>query len=69
MGLAERRGAGMKPGEKFLSVETWDMHGNAGIGIFEWSMPSMPFMSSWFIAPLHLAIMAFMTGSFGSIFE
>ena len=26
---------GMKPGEKFMSVETWDMHGNAGIGIFE----------------------------------
>jgi uncharacterized protein (DUF1501 family) len=25
---------GMKPGEKFLSVETWDMHGNAGIPIF-----------------------------------
>lgn len=26
---------GMKPAEKFLSIETWDMHGNAGIGIFE----------------------------------
>ncbi len=26
---------GMKPTEKFLSIETWDMHGNAGIGIFE----------------------------------
>ena len=25
----------MKPGEKFMSVETWDMHGNAGVGIFE----------------------------------
>jgi hypothetical protein len=25
---------GLKPGEKFMSVETWDMHGNAGIGIF-----------------------------------
>ena len=25
---------GLKPGEKFLSVETWDMHGNAGISIF-----------------------------------
>ncbi len=25
---------GMKPGEKFLSVETWDMHGNAGVSIF-----------------------------------
>lgn len=26
---------GMKPAEKFLSIETWDMHGNAGIGIFD----------------------------------
>ena len=26
---------GMKPTEKFLSIETWDMHGNAGIGIFD----------------------------------
>ena len=26
---------GMKPGEKFLSVETWDMHGNAGVNIFD----------------------------------
>ncbi len=26
---------GLKPGEKFLSVETWDMHGNAGVGIFD----------------------------------
>lgn len=26
---------GMKPTEKFMSIETWDMHGNAGIGIFE----------------------------------
>lgn len=25
---------GLKPDEKFLSVETWDMHGNAGISIF-----------------------------------
>ena len=25
---------GLKPGEKFLSVETWDMHGNAGVSIF-----------------------------------
>jgi hypothetical protein len=25
---------GLAPGEKFLSVETWDMHGNAGIDIF-----------------------------------
>ena len=26
---------GLKPGEKFMSVETWDMHGNGGVGIFE----------------------------------
>ena len=26
---------GLKPGEKFMSVETWDMHGNAGVGIFD----------------------------------
>lgn len=26
---------GLAPNEKFLSVETWDMHGNAGISIFE----------------------------------
>jgi hypothetical protein len=26
---------GLAPGEKFASVETWDMHGNAGIGIFD----------------------------------
>lgn len=25
---------GLAPGEKFMSVETWDMHGNAGISIF-----------------------------------
>ncbi len=37
---------GLAPGEKFTSIETWDMHGNAGIGIFEngwnglgWALP------------------------------
>jgi hypothetical protein len=37
---------GLAPGEKFLSVETWDMHGNAGIDIFAngwnglgWALP------------------------------
>ncbi|MDY3556924.1 DUF1501 domain-containing protein [Gemmata sp. JC717] len=25
---------GLKPREKFMSVETWDMHGNAGVDIF-----------------------------------
>jgi hypothetical protein len=38
--------AGLAPNDKFLSIETWDMHGNAGIGIFEsgwnglgWALP------------------------------
>jgi len=26
---------GMKPTEKFMSIETWDMHGNAGVSIFD----------------------------------
>ncbi len=37
---------GLAPNEKFTSVETWDMHGNAGIGIFDdgwnglgWALP------------------------------
>ena len=37
---------GLAPAEKFASVETWDMHGNAGIGIFDngwnglgWALP------------------------------
>ncbi len=25
---------GLKPDEKFMSIETWDMHGNAGVSIF-----------------------------------
>src|SRR5690606_1534353 len=25
---------GLAPGEKFVSIETWDMHGNAGVDIF-----------------------------------
>lgn len=37
---------GLAPTEKFVSVETWDMHGNAGVGIFDngwnglgWALP------------------------------
>ncbi len=37
---------GLAPADKFVSVETWDMHGNAGIGIFDngwnglgWALP------------------------------
>ena len=37
---------GLAPGEKFLSIETWDMHGNAGVDIFDegwnglgWALP------------------------------
>lgn len=38
--------AGLATNDKFVSVETWDMHGNAGIGIFDngwnglgWALP------------------------------
>jgi uncharacterized protein (DUF1501 family) len=34
---------GLKPGEKFLSIETWDMHGNAGVGIFDNGWNGLPF--------------------------
>lgn len=37
---------GLAPNDKFVSVETWDMHGNAGVGIFDngwnglgWALP------------------------------
>lgn len=35
--------AGLGPGEKFVSVETWDMHGNADVGIFENGWNGLPF--------------------------
>ena len=34
---------GLGPGEKFVSVETWDMHGNADVGIFENGWNGLPF--------------------------
>lgn len=34
---------GLAPGEKFVSVETWDMHGNADVGIFEDGWNGLPF--------------------------
>jgi len=34
---------GLAPGEKFVSVETWDMHGNADVGIFEHGWNGLPF--------------------------
>jgi uncharacterized protein (DUF1501 family) len=34
---------GLKEGEKFVSVETWDMHGNAEVGIFEDGWNGLPF--------------------------
>jgi hypothetical protein len=34
---------GLAPDEKFLSVETWDMHGNADVGIFEDGWNGLPF--------------------------
>ena len=34
---------GLGAGEKFVSVETWDMHGNADVGIFENGWNGLPF--------------------------
>lgn len=34
---------GLAAGEKFTSVETWDMHGNADVGIFENGWNGLPF--------------------------
>ncbi len=34
---------GLAAGEKFVSVETWDMHGNANVGIFEDGWNGLPF--------------------------
>ena len=34
---------GIGRGEKFVSVETWDMHGNADVGIFENGWNGLPF--------------------------
>jgi hypothetical protein len=34
---------GLAVGEKFVSVETWDMHGNADVGIFENGWNGLPF--------------------------
>jgi len=34
---------GLKPDEKFVSLETWDMHGNADVGIFEDGWNGLPF--------------------------
>ncbi|MEO2024874.1 MAG: DUF1501 domain-containing protein [Fuerstiella sp.] len=34
---------GLAAGENFVSVETWDMHGNANVGIFEDGWNGLPF--------------------------
>ena len=34
---------GLAPSDKFLSIETWDMHGNAGISIFDNGWNGLPF--------------------------
>lgn len=34
---------GLAAGEKFVSLETWDMHGNANVGIFENGWNGLPF--------------------------
>ncbi len=52
---------GLAPNDKFMSIETWDMHGNAGIGIFEngwnglgWALPAviLPSRLCWKISPI-----------------
>lgn len=52
---------GLAPGDKFLSVETWDMHGNAGIDIFGkgwnglgWALPCCDQAVSALLEDLHL---------------
>lgn len=51
---------GLAPGDKFLSVETWDMHGNAGIDIFGhgwnglgWALPCCDEAVSALVEDLH----------------
>jgi hypothetical protein len=51
---------GLAPGDKFLSVETWDMHGNAGIDIFGkgwnglgWALPCCDQAVSTLLEDLH----------------
>jgi hypothetical protein len=51
---------GLAPGDKFLSIETWDMHGNAGIDIFGngwnglgWAMPCCDQAVSALLEDLH----------------
>jgi uncharacterized protein (DUF1501 family) len=51
---------GLAPGDKFLSVETWDMHGNAGIDIFGkgwnglgWALPCCDEAVSALLEDLH----------------
>jgi uncharacterized protein (DUF1501 family) len=51
---------GLAPGEKFFSLETWDMHGNAGIGIFArgwnglgWALPCCDQAVSALLEDLH----------------
>jgi uncharacterized protein (DUF1501 family) len=34
---------GLSEGEDFVSIETWDMHGNANVGIFENGWNGLPF--------------------------
>jgi len=51
---------GLAPGDKFMSVETWDMHGNAGIDIFGkgwnglgWALPCCDEAVSALLEDLH----------------
>lgn len=52
--------AGLAPGDKFNSLETWDMHGNAGVGIFDsgwnglgWALPRADEAVSALLEDLH----------------
>ncbi|MFO0928106.1 MAG: DUF1501 domain-containing protein [Gemmataceae bacterium] len=52
---------GLAPGDKFLSIETWDMHGNAGIDIFGngwnglgWALPCCDQAVSALLDDLHV---------------
>jgi hypothetical protein len=68
---------GLAPGDRFLSVETWDMHGNAGVDIFGngwnglgWAMPCCDQAVSALLEDLHLrglldSTLVVLVGEFG----
>lgn len=68
---------GLAPGDRFLSVETWDMHGNAGIDIFGtgwnglgWALPCCDQAVAALLEDLHLrglldSTLVVLVGEFG----